>query len=78
MQAKTLGLIFFALGAFILHFTTTLGFLWLLVGLPSPFPPPETIATSGGTAAVLGGFITPTGALLMVIGGYVYGRKVRR
>ncbi|MCK4429781.1 MAG: hypothetical protein KAW19_00615 [Candidatus Aminicenantes bacterium] len=74
MQAKTLGLIIFFLGVLIAFYTTVLGFIWLLVGLPAPGIQTELTVT----AAVLGGFITPFGALLMVVGGLVYGKKERR
>jgi len=73
MQAKTLGLIIFFLGVLIAFYTTVLGFIWLLVGLPAPGTQTELTVT----VAVLGGFITPFGALLMVVGGLVYGKKER-
>jgi hypothetical protein len=74
MRTTTLGIVIFCLGILIACYTTVLGFIWLLVGLPAPGAQTELTVT----AAVLGGFITPFGALLMVIGGLVYGKKERR
>jgi hypothetical protein len=74
MQAKILGLIIFFLGVLIACYTTVLGFIWLLIGLPAPGTQTELTVT----AAILGGFITPFGALLMVIGGLIYGKRERR
>lgn len=74
MNAKTIGLILFFLGLVIINGTTTIGFIWLLAGLPAPEMPTEPTVM----AALLGGFITPFGALLMVVGGLVYGKKERR
>ena len=69
MKFKKLGLAFFSLGAFILFFFTVFGFLWLLVGLPAPS------AMTKGALAMFGAFAPPTGALLMVIGGLIYGAR---
>jgi hypothetical protein len=55
-------------------YTTVLGFVWLFLGLPVPQAQAEPTAT----AAIFGGFITPVGVLLMVVGGSVYGIKERR
>jgi len=74
MKAKTIGLILFFLGLVIINGTTTIGFIWLLAGLPAPEMPTEPTVM----AALLGGSITPFGALLMVVGGLVYGKKERR
>ena len=74
MKAKTIGFILFFLGLVIINWTTTLGFFWLLVGLPLP-------AVSGQPSfgsVLLGGSVTPFGAFLMVVGGLVFGKKERR
>jgi hypothetical protein len=74
MRTRTLGLSVFFLGLLVASFTTVLGFVWLLAGLPVPQAQAEPTAA----AAILGGFITPVGILLMVVGGLVYGKKERR
>jgi len=74
MKTKTIGLILFFLGLVIINWTTTIGFIWLMAGLPAPEMPVEPTVMS----ALLGGSITPFGALLMVSGALVYGKKERR
>ncbi|UCE40176.1 MAG: hypothetical protein JSV17_11995 [Candidatus Aminicenantes bacterium] len=74
MNSKTIGLIVFFLGLVIINWTTTIGFIWLLAGLPAPKMPAEPTVM----AAIFGGSITPFGAVLMVVGGLVYGKKERR
>jgi len=74
MNAKMIGLILFFLGLVIINWTTTIGFIWLMAGLPSPEMPTEPTIQ----AAILGGSITPFGALLMVVGGLFNGKKARR
>jgi hypothetical protein len=75
MQAKTWGLVIFALGIFCMHILMTVNFWLIVVGVV----PEATLwgivsATSlwGGLAWGLG---PPIGAVLMVIGGLIYGRK---
>ena len=74
MTSKRLGLAVFALGALILHLYTTLLYLWALVTHSlRTFPlmlPVSMLA--------LIGFTPPIGALLLVVGGLIYGRQVRR
>jgi len=38
MQGNKLGLMLFALGAFLVHVHSTLPFLWALVGIPLAYP----------------------------------------
>jgi hypothetical protein len=74
MKSKTVGLILFFLGLVTISWSTVVGFIWLLAGFPAPEMGSEpTIA-----AALIGGSITPFGALLMVVGGFIYGSKERR
>ena len=71
MQSKTWGLVFFALGIFSMHVHTTLPFLWELVGIPLAYP----LAATEVLLGILPGFTPPIGAVLMVIGGLIYGRQ---
>jgi len=68
MQSKTWGLVLFALGVFSMHVYTTASFLWALMGIPLAYPsvPPS-----------IWGYSVPIGAVLMVIGGLVYGKKAK-
>ena len=51
MKAKTIGLILFFLGLIIINGTTTIGFIWLLAGLPAPERPTEpTVMAALATA----------------------------
>jgi len=71
MSNKKIGLITFIVGVLALHMNATIGFFWLLSGLPVPAAPEHT----SGIEVLLSGFITPLGALMMVIGGAIYGYK---
>ena len=73
-QAKRLGLSFFSVGAFFMFVHTTLPFLWALVGIPLAYP----LTTTQGMLAILPGFTPAIGALLMVVGGLIYGREATR
>jgi hypothetical protein len=75
MHGKTWGLVAFALGIFSMHVLMTVNFWLIVLGIV----PGATLfglvpATSlwGGLAWGLG---PPVGAVLMVIGGLIYGRK---
>lgn len=74
MQAKRLGLVIFALGAFLVHVHTTLSFLWAVVGMPLGAYP----LLFKGMLAYLPGFTPAIGAVTLVVGGLIYGREARR
>ena len=74
MLAKRSGITLFFVGVFFLFVHTTLPFLWALVGVPLAYP----LASSEGILAVLPGFTPVIGAILMVVGGLIYGRETRR
>ncbi len=74
VQPKRLGLVFFALGAFLVHVYTTLLFLWALVGMPLgayPLMLPQGLR-------MLIGFTPAIGAVLLVVSSLIYGRGARR
>jgi hypothetical protein len=73
MQGQRLGLIFFALGAFLVNVHTTLAFLWVVVGMPLAAYP---FLFKG--LPYLPGFTPVVGAVLMVVGSLIYGREARR
>ena len=73
MQAKILGLLLFSVGVFLVFVHTTLPFIWALVGIPFAYP----LAPTEGIMVALLGFTPPIGAILMVLGGLIYGREAR-
>jgi hypothetical protein len=77
MGTKGWGLVVFALGAFCMHILMTVNFWLIVVGVV----PEATLwgivsstSTWGGLAWGLG---PPIGAVLMVLGGFIYGRKAK-
>ena len=75
MSGKNLSLVFFFVGAFVLHAYQTLSFLWYLVGIPLDYPLVVLLRGLGEyTLGFVMGFSPLIGLLLMVVGGLVYGR----
>jgi len=68
MQSKIWGLVLFALGVFSMHVYTTALFLWSLMGIPLAYP---------SVPLSIWAYFVPVGAVLMVIGGLIYGRKAK-
>jgi hypothetical protein len=73
MQSQRLGLVFFALGAFLVHVHTTLTFLWVAVGMPLAAYP----LLFKRIHPYLPGFTPAIGAVLLVVGSLIYGREAR-
>ena len=73
MKNKRLGLALFALGVFSLFVHTTLPFLWYLVGITLDYP----LASTEGILFILPGITPAIGALLLVVGGLVYGLEAK-
>ena len=71
MQAKTLGMIVFVLGILTMLIYTAFSFLWSLAGISLPYPL-EVKTESFGLFQLL---TPPIGAILMVMGGLIYGQK---
>ena len=71
MKFKPIGLVIFILGLLTFHMNATMGFLYMLLG--GPVGDPTEIPK--GIMLILPGFYTPTGAILMVLGGFFYGRE---
>ena len=75
MRTKVWGLVVFALGVFCMHVLMTLNFWLIVLGIV----PDATLygivssnSTWGGLAWGLG---PPIGAVLMVLGGFIYGKR---
>ena len=74
MQGKKLGLVFFVLGVLFIHLYTTVPFLWALLGISLAYP----LVATEGAVSVFPGFAPSIGGVLLVVGGVIYGQKVRR
>jgi hypothetical protein len=74
MITKKIGIGLFFTGVFFLLVHTTIPFLWGLIGVPSAYP----LVSSEGILALLPAFTPPIGGLLMVLGGILYGKLMRR
>jgi hypothetical protein len=74
MLTKKPGIVIFFIGVFFLFIHTTLPFLWGLIGVPSAYP----LVSSKGIWAMLPAFTPPIGGLLMIMGGIIYGKEIRR
>jgi hypothetical protein len=77
MQSKTWGWVVFALGIFCMHVLMTINFWLIVLGIvpeATLFGLVPSTSLWGGLAWGLG---PPIGAVLMVIGGLIYGRKVK-
>jgi hypothetical protein len=74
MLSKKIGLALFVVGVFCLFVHTTLPFIWALFGIPATYP----LTSSRGIWAFLPGFTPAIGALILVLGGILYGKEVRR
>lgn len=73
MRHRTFGLLLFYIGVALMLVHTTLPFLWELARIPWAYP----LVSTNGLGAILPGFSPVIGALLLVLGGLVYGRQVR-
>ncbi|MGA9349201.1 MAG: hypothetical protein WBW48_10410 [Anaerolineae bacterium] len=74
MSSKRLGTSMFYIGVFFLFVHTTIPFLWTLSGIPLAYP----LVPTQGWLIALPGLTPPIGAVLMVIGGLIYGREAQR
>ena len=77
MQSKTWGLIFFALGIISMHVFMTLNFWLNVIGIVPVNTWYGIIPANSLMAGLIWGLSPPIGAVLMVLGGLVYGRKTK-
>lgn len=75
MKHETWGIVIFILGILTLFAYTTFSFLWASSGISSSYP--LALKTSSELVGAIAFFAPPTGALLMVIGGLIYGLKAK-
>jgi hypothetical protein len=77
MGTKRWGLAVFTLGVFFMHILMTVNFWLIVVGIvpdATLYGIVPSTSTWGGLAWGLG---PPVGAVLMVIGGFIYGRRAK-
>jgi len=75
MKSKTWGLVLFALGIFFMYAFNMVNFWLMLMGIVPLMTLFRTLPTNA--VLMLMGYTPPIGAVLMVIGGLIYGRKTR-
>ena len=77
MSNKVWGGVVFALGAFCMHVLMTVNFWLIVLGIV----PDATLYGIVSSTSVWGGLAwglgPPVGAVLMVLGGFIYGRKAK-
>jgi hypothetical protein len=77
MSNKMWGRVVFALGAFCMHVLMTVNFWLIVLGIV----PDATLYGIVSSTSVWGGLAwglgPPVGAVLMVFGGFIYGRKAK-
>ena len=75
MSSKVWGWVVFALGAFCMHGLMTVNFWLIVLGIV----PDATLYGLVSSTSVWGGLAwglgPPVGAVLMVVGGFIYGRR---
>ena len=77
MSSKTWGLVVFALGVFCMHVLMTLNFWLIVVGIVPEATLYGIVPSTSAWGALAWGLGPPVGAVLMVIGGFIYGRQAK-
>jgi hypothetical protein len=77
MQTKVLGLVVFALGVFCMHVLMTLNFWLIVLGIVPDATLYGIVSSSSTWGGLAWGLGPPVGAVLMVLGGFIYGRKAK-
>ena len=74
MTNKILGKGLFLIGIFVMLVHSTMPFLWALLGFSAPYP----LASNSGIINSLSPFAPPIGAVLLAVGGIIYGLKTKK
>ena len=77
MQTKVFGLVVFALGVFCMHILMTLNFWLIVLGIVPDATLYGIVSSSSTWGGLAWGLGPPVGAVLMVLGGFIYGRKAK-
>lgn len=73
MNHEQWGKVVFVLGIIVMFLYTTFSFLWAMAGISTPYP--LEIKSGSELVGAFAFFAPPIGALLMVVGGLIYGKK---
>ena len=77
MQTKGWGLVVFVLGVFCMHILMTVNFWLIVLGLVPDATLYGIVSSSSTWGGLAWGLGPPIGAVLMVLGGLIYGRKAK-
>ena len=77
MQTKVVGMVVFALGVFCMHVLMTLNFWLIVLGIVPDATLYGIVSSSSTWGGLAWGLGPPVGAVLMVLGGFLYGRKAK-
>jgi hypothetical protein len=77
MGTKGWGLVVFALGIICMHVLMTVNFWFIVVGVVPEATLWGIVSSTSTWGALAWGLGPPVGAVLMVIGGFIYGRKAK-
>jgi hypothetical protein len=77
MPTKVWGLVVFALGVFYMHVLMTLNFWLIVLGIIPDATLYGIVSSSSTWGGLAWGLGPPVGAVLMVLGGFIYGRKAK-
>ncbi len=77
MQTKIWGVAVFALGVFCMHILMTLNFWLIVLGIVPDATLYGLVSSSSTWGGLAWGLGPPVGAILMVLGGLIYGQKAK-
>ena len=77
MSSKVWGWIVFALGAFCMHVLMTLNFWLIVLGIGPDATLYGIVSSTSALGGLAWGLGPPVGAVLMVVGGFIYGRVAK-
>ena len=77
MQSKTWGLVVFVLGIFCMHILMTVNFWLIVLGVVPEATLWGIVPATSAWGSLAWGLGPPIGAVLMVLGGLIYGRKAK-
>ena len=77
MGSKGWGLVVFALGVFCMHILMTVNFWLIVVGIVPDATLWGIVSSTSTWGGVAWGLGPPVGAILMVIGGFIYWRQAK-
>jgi hypothetical protein len=77
MNTKTFGVVVFGIGIFCMHILMTINFWLIVLGIVPEAMLYGIVPSTAAWGGLAWGLGPPVGAVLMVLGGLIYGRKVK-